>query len=142
SIRTGRSGTVAEPQRFVASWRCAAALSMFSSELHHRLGEECVLCYGLIPRFVGDATMFDLPMLRAGLRSEGGVSRRLFLAYGAALAAVPAVGGRVFGGVLQRPRFAADPFSLGVASGDPTDTGVVLWTRLAPLPLDEAGGMP
>jgi alkaline phosphatase D len=33
------------------------------------------------------------------------------------------------------------PFTLGVASGDPTPTGVVLWTRLAPKPLD-AGGMP
>src|SRR5688572_19240650 len=33
------------------------------------------------------------------------------------------------------------PFTLGVASGDPTPTGVVLWTRLAPKPL-EGGGMP
>lgn len=35
----------------------------------------------------------------------------------------------------------ADPFALGVASGDPNTTSVVLWTRLAPLPL-EGGGMP
>src|SRR5918996_2766579 len=34
-----------------------------------------------------------------------------------------------------------DPFTLGVASGDPTSDGVVLWTRLAPKPL-EGGGMP
>jgi alkaline phosphatase D len=33
------------------------------------------------------------------------------------------------------------PFTLGVASGDPTPDGVVLWTRLAPRPLD-GGGMP
>jgi alkaline phosphatase D len=33
------------------------------------------------------------------------------------------------------------PFTLGVASGDPTATGVVLWTRLAPRPF-EGGGMP
>jgi alkaline phosphatase D len=33
------------------------------------------------------------------------------------------------------------PFTLGVASGDPTPTGVVLWTRLAPDPLN-GGGMP
>ncbi len=32
-------------------------------------------------------------------------------------------------------------FALGVASGDPLPTGVVLWTRLAPNPLD-GGGMP
>jgi alkaline phosphatase D len=36
------------------------------------------------------------------------------------------------------------PFTLGVASGDPTADGVVLWTRLAPDPLapDGRGGMP
>jgi alkaline phosphatase D len=38
-------------------------------------------------------------------------------------------------------RTAAYPFTLGVASGDPTPTGVVLWTRLAPEPL-AGGGMP
>ncbi|NYE46629.1 alkaline phosphatase D [Spinactinospora alkalitolerans] len=38
----------------------------------------------------------------------------------------------------------ADPFGLGIASGDPTHNGVVLWTRLAPDPLaeDGHGGMP
>src|SRR5690606_1078205 len=37
-----------------------------------------------------------------------------------------------------------DPFTLGVASGDPSPDGVVLWTRLAPDPLadDGHGGMP
>ncbi|WP_049579376.1 alkaline phosphatase D family protein [Streptomyces sp. SBT349] len=42
------------------------------------------------------------------------------------------------------PRFSGDPFRLGVASGDPLPTGVVLWTRLAPEPLalDGRGGMP
>jgi alkaline phosphatase D len=34
------------------------------------------------------------------------------------------------------------PFKLGVASGDPTATGVVLWTRLAPQPFEPGGGMP
>lgn len=33
------------------------------------------------------------------------------------------------------------PFTLGVASGDPTPDGIVLWTRLAPDPLN-GGGMP
>jgi alkaline phosphatase D len=38
----------------------------------------------------------------------------------------------------------ADPFTLGVASGDPDADGFVLWTRLAPTPLadDGLGGMP
>jgi alkaline phosphatase D len=43
--------------------------------------------------------------------------------------------------VLAQPMFAAYPFPLGVASGDPLPDGVVLWTRLAPEPLD-GGGMP
>ncbi|MBH0780798.1 alkaline phosphatase D family protein [Nocardia bovistercoris] len=37
------------------------------------------------------------------------------------------------------PRRLGDPFSLGVASGDPTHDGVVLWTRLAPDPLAPGG---
>ena len=36
---------------------------------------------------------------------------------------------------------ASDVFSLGVASGDPLPDGVVLWTRLAPDPVN-GGGMP
>jgi len=35
-----------------------------------------------------------------------------------------------------------DPFLLGVASGEPLPESVVLWTRLAPTPLQADGGMP
>jgi alkaline phosphatase D len=42
---------------------------------------------------------------------------------------------------IAKPRFSGYPFSLGVASGDPLPDGVVLWTRLAPDPLN-GGGMP
>jgi len=38
-------------------------------------------------------------------------------------------------------RFQRDPFTLGVASGCPRPDGIVLWTRLAPDPLN-GGGMP
>ncbi len=37
---------------------------------------------------------------------------------------------------------ADDPFTLGVASGEPRPDGVVLWTRLAPRPFEPDGGMP
>lgn len=40
------------------------------------------------------------------------------------------------------PRFAEYPFALGVASGDPWPDGFVLWTRLAPRPLEPQAGMP
>ncbi|MFW2830906.1 alkaline phosphatase D family protein [Sphingomonas sp. ID0503] len=34
------------------------------------------------------------------------------------------------------------PFSLGVAAGDPAPDGFVIWTRLAPEPMERDGGMP
>lgn len=45
------------------------------------------------------------------------------------------------GGARAAPAY---PFQLGVASGEPAPDSVVLWTRLAPSPLDEDGhgGMP
>ena len=69
-----------------------------------------------------------------------GVDRREFLAGG--LAAVVTASARSASGfVRQSPTFATSPFTLGVASGEPTSDGVVLWTRLAPDPL-HGGGMP
>ena len=38
-------------------------------------------------------------------------------------------------------RFSTSPFTLGIASGDVTDSSAVLWTRLAPEPLEGDGGM-
>ncbi len=43
--------------------------------------------------------------------------------------------------LLAKPRFDADPFSLGVASGYPLPGSVALWTRLAPHPLIPGGGL-
>jgi alkaline phosphatase D len=67
------------------------------------------------------------------------LSRRAFLAAAAAsggvLGACASGAGRVSG-------VAEDPFRLGVASGDPSPDGFVLWTRLAPRPLEPDGGMP
>ncbi|HCE03502.1 MAG TPA: alkaline phosphatase, partial [Acidobacteria bacterium] len=71
-------------------------------------------------------------------RQRRRLSRRSFLAGGVALMAGPAV--PLIGQPRQTPRFAGPPFSLGVASGDPTSDSVMLWTRLAPVPL-EGGGM-
>ena len=63
-------------------------------------------------------------------------TRRTFLlaASGLALSAQPMR-------LLAQPRFEKNPFSLGVASGYPQTDGIVLWTRLAPEPLN-SGGMP
>ena len=59
-------------------------------------------------------------------------------ALGASAVALPVEARRQSGASMV---FNSYPFPLGVASGDPQPDGVVLWTRLAPKPL-EGGGMP
>jgi alkaline phosphatase D len=49
---------------------------------------------------------------------------------------LPALAGR--GG---SPRIDTEPFTLGVATGDPTSTSLIAWTRLAPEPTN-GGGLP
>ena len=70
-----------------------------------------------------------------------GIERRDFLRYMAAVSAIPTIALRAEGPVTGRPRFSGNPFTLGVASGDPEPNGVVIWTKLAPKPLD-GGGVP
>jgi alkaline phosphatase D len=53
-----------------------------------------------------------------------------------------ALAGIASGPALGQTRFDRYPFALGVASGDPSPTGVVLWTRLAPDPFAVGGGLP
>src|SRR5215213_6084552 len=77
------------------------------------------------------------------------MSRRAFLG----LTGGTAAAGLLLGGalaysrnrVLTSPTFSEYPFTLGVASGEPVHDGfssrLVLWTRLAPDPLN-GGGMP
>lgn len=72
--------------------------------------------------------------------SRDGLDRRSFLALGAAatgavlVPATPALAGRTV-------RSSGSVFRLGVASGDPLPDSVILWTRLAPKPLELDGGM-
>lgn len=76
-------------------------------------------------------------------------SRRRFVAHAGAmvagLVAGPALVGAAGATAVRRPGAPGpvppDVFTLGVASGDPSPDGVVLWTRLAPDPL-AGGGMP
>jgi alkaline phosphatase D len=69
--------------------------------------------------------------------------RNLLLSSAAAGATIAALPGSAIAAAPDRP-LRTDPFTLGVASGDPADDGFVLWTRLAPEPLadDGLGGMP
>ncbi|UPM44399.1 alkaline phosphatase D family protein [Halocatena salina] len=72
--------------------------------------------------------------------------RRTFLHRAGATAMVvgfaPASGPATGAAEETKGPFENDPFTLGVASGDPLPDSVVLWTRLAPEPLSEDGGMP
>ncbi len=70
------------------------------------------------------------------------VNRRLLLQSLGASALVTATGGLFARPVWGSPVFAAYPFSLGVASGDPAPDGFVIWTKIAPKPLERGGGMP
>ncbi|MFF0016187.1 alkaline phosphatase D family protein [Streptomyces sp. NPDC005374] len=82
--------------------------------------------------------------LRAAARSIG---RRRFLGLTTAAAALafavdlPATG-TAAAAELDAARIDDFPFTLGVASGDPQPTSVVLWTRLAPAPYQPDGGLP
>ncbi|VIO81363.1 alkaline phosphatase D family protein [Bradyrhizobium ivorense] len=67
-----------------------------------------------------------------------GISRRRLLTGSLASAALAAPFGVVRGAPV---RFSADPYTLGIASGCPRADSVILWTRLAPRPLED-GGMP
>ncbi|MGI5454278.1 alkaline phosphatase D family protein [Streptomyces sp. CA-249302] len=84
------------------------------------------------------------PELRAAARLIG---RRRFMSLTAAAAALafavdlPATGVAA-AAELDAARIDTDPFTLGVASGDPQPTSVVLWTRLAPAPYQPDGGLP
>lgn len=68
------------------------------------------------------------------------MNRRSFIVATSSLAAAAVWSSRAFGAVTKLPVFSDYPFQLGVASGDPASDGVVLWTRLAPKPV-EGGGM-
>ncbi|RAY15251.1 alkaline phosphatase [Actinomadura craniellae] len=76
---------------------------------------------------------------------RSGLDRRRFLggigtvAGLAALSQVPLEGDAL---AAPRVRGGEYPFKLGVASGDPTPGGVVLWTRLVPELFSPDGGMP
>ncbi|XRQ13571.1 alkaline phosphatase D family protein [Actinomadura welshii] len=71
--------------------------------------------------------------------------RTLLAAAGLATAVAVTPGPSAHAAPRPRPRLLPrDPFTLGVASGDPDHDGFVLWTRLAldPLAEDGRGGMP
>ena len=70
-----------------------------------------------------------------------GVDRREFLRYVSLVSAIPFIPARAIGEIETRPKFESNPFTLGVASGDPEPDGVVIWTRLAPKALEAGGGM-
>jgi alkaline phosphatase D len=69
------------------------------------------------------------------------LNRRRFLAGASAVACWPFLNLPRSIAADRSVRLGDDPFQLGVASGEPTSDGIVLWTRLAPRPL-EGGGMP
>ena len=95
--------------------------------------------------------MTDHRTQEISLRTGLGLTRRELLIGLAALGITACVprgtgrGGAAFFGVRDPDPLPDVPdglFALGVACGDPTPDGFVLWTRLAPEPVADAGGMP
>src|SRR5262245_33075807 len=70
------------------------------------------------------------------------VNRRALLRGLGSAALVTTAGGWFTAPVWANPVFSTYPFSLGVASGDPAPDGFVIWTKIAPKPLERSGGMP
>src|SRR5207248_7884639 len=89
-------------------------------------GKSGPLPFGIVTHCVARVSVSDAPTL----------TRRAFIARLAALAAMSQVGGCT---EPQPLKLDTDPFTLGVASGDPSPDGAVLWTRLAPDPLHGSG---
>lgn len=63
------------------------------------------------------------------------LNRRTMIGAAAAMIGAPAI-------LRAQQLLTAYPFRLGIAAGDPAADGFVIWTRLAPDPLAEHGGMP
>ena len=72
---------------------------------------------------------------------DDNTSRRSFLYATGSLAAAALWADRAQGIELTRLKNEKYPFQIGVASGDPTPDGFVIWTRLATDPLN-GGGLP
>ena len=72
--------------------------------------------------------------------------RRFLTATGAAAALAFATNlpgtGAAYAAAADARKITENPFTLGVASGDPLPGSVVLWTRLAPRPYEPGNGMP
>ncbi len=82
------------------------------------------------------------PELRAAARHIG--RRRFLTVTGAAAALAFSVNlpGTAHAAELDAGKITEDPFTLGVASGDPQPGSVLLWTRLAPRPFEPDSGLP
>ena len=86
------------------------------------------------------------PEFRAAAQHFGPGRRRFLTVTAAAAALAFSVGlpaaGSASAAELDGRRIAEDPFTLGVASGDPLPGSVLLWTRLAPRPFEPDAGLP
>ncbi|MFC9032516.1 alkaline phosphatase D family protein [Streptomyces arboris] len=89
----------------------------------------------------------ELSTATTRLSRPGGLDRRRLLTGAGAAAALaftmnlPAAG-TASAAELDARRITENPFTLGVASGDPLPGSVLIWTRLAPRPYEPAGGLP
>ncbi|WP_237325539.1 alkaline phosphatase D family protein [Streptomyces sp. CBMAI 2042] len=89
----------------------------------------------------------ELTTATGPLSRPGGLDRRRLLTGAGAVAALAftmnlPTAGTAAAAELDARRITENPFTLGVASGDPLPGSVLIWTRLAPRPYEPAGGLP
>ncbi|MEB8342749.1 alkaline phosphatase D family protein [Streptomyces endophyticus] len=92
--------------------------------------------------------MPHIPQHAAELRvAAQHLGRRRFLTVTGAAAALAfatnlPTAGTAAAAELDARKIKSDPFTLGIASGDPLPDSVLLWTRLAPSPYETGSGLP
>ena len=67
-----------------------------------------------------------MPLPHYQISERGTLDRRSFVVATSSLAAAALGSTRAIGAVTQRPKFSSYPFTLGVASGDPSPDGMFL----------------
>src|SRR5262249_53436895 len=85
----------------------------------------------------GERVAGHRPVTVLGYRRAMKLDRRALIQAAAAALVAPAWSGSAWAGSL-----GDNPFTVGVAAGDPWPDGFVIWTRLATRPLELGGGMP
>ena len=137
----GQSGPLgSHPRGNRSTWQSAAGCRATEAGAIIHVPSEIVVQMPQVPTLGASRKRETMP--RASTKvGPSPLSRRRLLRMAGTIAAAALAAPITSRLAIGQPRFASYPFALGIASGDPVSDGFVLWTRLAPDPLN-GGGMP